>query len=360
MKENDKIYRSLQEHLDNMPIGFPRAESGADLKVLKAFFTPEEAELATYLNFTAVPLNEIYSRCKYQMRIQELQEKLDKMVEKGIIFSISPLKSKIKSYGNLPYAIGFFEEHVNRLTKDMAEASEEYGLDFIREFLGEKTGIPQMRTVPVNAAISHENLVQSYDNARKILDAIEGPFAVAPCVCVQSKELAGYKCKHDMVERCMVNNQGYIDNGNAREITKHQAFEILEKAEEIGLVIQPGNTKQPGGFCLCCGCCCGILTYGKKLEEPARVFATNFYSEVETETCTGCGTCEEFCPMDAIIVDEVARISRDRCIGCGVCVSKCPTSSIHLRNKKQVKVPPENGVELISKLIKKKSELRSA
>jgi formate hydrogenlyase subunit 6/NADH:ubiquinone oxidoreductase subunit I len=197
----------------------------------------------------------------------------------------------------------------------------------------------------------------SYDNAREILDRIEGPFAVAPCVCVQSKELIGRNCKHDMIERCMVNSQEYIDRGDAREIDKAEAFEILKKAEDKGLVIQPGNKQDTGGFCLCCGCCCGILSYGKLLERPGEIFATNFYSEVKEEECTGCGTCEEVCPIDAIIVNEVSHINLERCIGCGVCVSKCPSEAIYLRDKEEKIVPPEDSVDLIAKITKKKSKL---
>jgi electron transport complex protein RnfB len=358
MEKNDTVYRDLQKHLDSMPIGFPSTEDGSDIKVLKAFFTPGEAELAIYLNFIPVPLNKIYSHIKSKgLTLEEAQEKLDSMVEKRIIYKEINPKTNEVSYGNLPYAIGFFETHVNRLSKEMAQASENYGKRFIREFLGETTGIPQMRTVPINAAISHENTIMNYDNARKILDSVEGPYAIAPCVCVQSKELLGLTCKHNMLERCMVNSQDYLDHGDAREITKAEAFEILRKAEESGLVIQPGNVKNSGGFCLCCGCCCGILSHAKKLENPARLFASNYYAEIDEDQCTGCSTCSEFCPMDAITVNEVSYINRDRCIGCGVCVSKCPSEAIHLKNKEKVHIPPEDSIDLMIKIVRRKRKL---
>jgi electron transport complex protein RnfB len=358
LTQEDQIYRNLQLHLDSMPIGFPPTESGAELKVLKAYFSPEEALLATFLEDSPVSLKMIYSKTKnLGMTLEQTEQKLDSMVEKRIIYDdISP-KTKEKSYGNLPYAIGFFETHINRLTKEMAEVFDEYSKPFITEFLGEKTGFPQMRTVPINAAITHENNVMSYDNAREILENVEGSYAVAPCVCVQARELIGKKCEHDMVERCMVNSQSYIDRRDAREITKAEAIEILQKGEEKGLVIQPGNTKNAGGFCLCCGCCCGILSHAKKLEKPAELFATNYFSEVDEEECTGCRTCEEVCPMDAIIVNEVSHINRERCIGCGVCVAKCPSEAIFLRDKEERIVPPEDGADLIAKITKKKMEL---
>jgi len=358
LTQDDQIYRDLQIHLNKMPIGFPSSESGTDIKVLKAYFTPDDALNATYLEYNPISLREIHSRAKsLGMTLEQMEQKLDSMVEKRIIYvDINPQTGK-KNYGNLPYAIGFFEAQINRLTKEMAEAFDEYNIPFIKEFLGAKTGFPQMRTVPINAAITHENNVMSYDNAREILENVEGTYAVAPCVCVQARELIGKKCEHDMIERCMVNSQLLIDHGDAREITKAEAIEILQKAEDKGLVIQPGNTKSAGGFCLCCGCCCGILSNAKLLEKPAELFATNYYSEVDEEECTGCRTCEDVCPMDAIIVNEVSHINRERCVGCGVCVSKCPSEAIFLRDKEEKIVPPEDGADLIAKITEKKMEL---
>ena len=360
MNKEDKIYRDLQKHLDSMPVGFPATEDGTDIKVLKAFFTSEEAELATLLNFIPVSIIKIHSKMKNSgITLDELQEKLNNMVEKGIIFKEFDIDTEEVSYGNLPYAIGFYENQVNRLTMEIAKASESYGVPFIKEFLGDKTGLPQMRVIPIDAAVSHENIIMDYEKARNILDSVEGPYAVAPCVCVQSKELLGHKCEHDMIERCMVNSQEYIDNGNAREMTKAEALNLLTKAEEQGLVIQPGNSKSTGGFCLCCDCCCGILSNAKKLDRPARLFATNFYSEVDAESCTACEICVSFCPMDAIEINQTAFINRDRCIGCGVCVTKCPSEAIHLKNKKDPTIPPESRAELILYLQKQKRSLKN-
>jgi len=341
-----------------MPIGFPSSESGTDIKVLKAYFTPDEALLATYLEYNPITLKKIHSRAEsLGLTLEEIETKLDSMVQKRIISGDVNLRTSKKLYGNLPYAIGFFETHINRLTKEMAVAFDEYSQPFITEFLGEKTGFPQMRTVPINASITHENNVMSYDNAREILENVIGPYAIAPCVCVQARELIGKKCEHNMIERCMVNSQSYLDRGDAREISKEEAVKILQKAEESGLVIQPGNVKNAGGFCLCCGCCCGILSHAKLLDKPAELFATNYFSEVDGEECTGCRTCEEVCPMGAPIVNEVSFINRERCIGCGVCVPKCPSEAIHLRDKEEKIVPPENGADLIMKIAKKKMEL---
>ncbi|MHC4480794.1 MAG: DUF362 domain-containing protein, partial [Planctomycetota bacterium] len=50
--------------------------------------------------------------------------------------------------------------------------------------------------------------------------------------------------------------------------------------------------------------------------------------EVKAAECTACGTCEEWCPEDAISVDDLARIDYDLCIGCGECVAVCPVGAV--------------------------------
>jgi len=49
---------------------------------------------------------------------------------------------------------------------------------------------------------------------------------------------------------------------------------------------------------------------------------------VKEAECTGCGTCEKWCPADAITVPDKAQIDYDRCIGCGECATVCPVDAI--------------------------------
>ena len=42
------------------------------------------------------------------------------------------------------------------------------------------------------------------------------------------------------------------------------------------------------------------------------------------DDCTACGLCAEYCPADAITLDDVrAHIDRDKCIGCAECMAMC-------------------------------------
>lgn len=52
---------------------------------------------------------------------------------------------------------------------------------------------------------------------------------------------------------------------------------------------------------------------------------------VDKEKCTGCESCLDSCPLDAITMDgEVAVIDEDTCGDCGSCVDACPVEAISM------------------------------
>lgn len=51
--------------------------------------------------------------------------------------------------------------------------------------------------------------------------------------------------------------------------------------------------------------------------------------KVNKETCVGCGTCVDSCPVCAIsMVDGKAEINQETCIHCGTCMGVCPVGAI--------------------------------
>ncbi len=52
--------------------------------------------------------------------------------------------------------------------------------------------------------------------------------------------------------------------------------------------------------------------------------------KVTATTCTACGLCAKYCPVDAIKIEEAAKIDQQVCIGCGECVVTCPTKAISI------------------------------
>jgi len=52
---------------------------------------------------------------------------------------------------------------------------------------------------------------------------------------------------------------------------------------------------------------------------------------VDAEKCTGCESCVESCPLDAIeMKDDVAVVDEDTCGDCGACVDVCPVEAISM------------------------------
>lgn len=363
MNSEKDIYRKLQEHMDNMPVGFPATESGVEIRMLKQLFTPEEAEIA--LNLSALPetLERIYKRIKKEKDIppEKLENILDGLVDKGAIMGNKMLgkdNSGKKYYSKAQLAIGIFEFQVNRLTKELAEDFHQYMDEgFAKEFHTTKTS--QMRTIPVNRSLELENYVGEYDSARQIVQDSEGPFSVLNCICRQAKDVTEDPCNlSDIRETCIGFQhmaQAAIDLGVGRKISKEETLEILDRAEEVGMVIQPENNQNPLFMCCCCGCCCSVLTMAKKLPTPSSYFNTNYFAEVDSELCVGCRKCVGRCQMEAVLmVDDIAEVDLDKCIGCGLCATTCKVDAIQLQIREEKEAPPKNHDALYKKIIMEK------
>jgi electron transport complex protein RnfB len=362
------IYRELQQHLDKMPVGYPATESGVELRILSHLFTPEEAKIATNLNFQPEPLKTIYRRVKkIGISMEELEQKLDKMYQKGTIIRGKRKEGdiEVKYYASAPIVVGMFEYQLNRLTEDFVKDMYHYFEESFFEGEFNKTGIPQIRTIPIEKSLEYEQSISTYDDVRAIIENSDGPISVAECICRKSKDLIGEPCKRtNLRESCFTFRTAaemFIEKGLGREISKEEAIKILEKAEEDGLVIQPANSQRPRSICTCCGCCCEILVNQKKLAEPARLFASNYYAEVDEDLCTGCGICVERCNMDAVTLeDNISHVNKARCIGCGVCVPTCTSEAISLHKKEEHTIPPKNSYNTYLAIMDKKAELARA
>ena len=354
----EDVYRRLQRHLDNMPVPFPETSSGVEIRFLKHLFDEEEAGIALKLSALPEPLDKIHGRFKKgEISRDHVMSKLDGLVEKGAIQSARNPKGG-KMYSKIPIVIGMFEYQVDRITKEMAEDFYNYEDEGLADaILKPKT--KQMRTIPINVDLDPEFVVGSYDSARSLIEQSRGPYAVMNCVCRQAKEKMGESCQQtDIMETCFTlgNSAVYmIRKGVARKLSKDEILELITRAENEGMVLQPQNTQEPGFICCCCGCCCGVLTAAKKFPEPAEFFLSNFYAEIDPESCTACGTCMELCQMEALVsVNNHTEVKLSHCIGCGVCVNACPSEAISLRKQDKELVPPKDQKEMYMKMVKER------
>ena len=127
MNSKDQVYVNLQKHLDNQAVGFPATRSGVEIKILKHIFTPQEAEITSYLSYKLEPLKAIFDRVGHLLESpEELEKLLDGIQKKGGIES--KIKNGIKHYCCAPFVIGMYEFQLGRLTPEFIKDFNELRL----------------------------------------------------------------------------------------------------------------------------------------------------------------------------------------------------------------------------------------
>ena len=251
-----------------------------------------------------------YLAKKVGKTVEEVQPLLDNLVYYGIF-----RRSMDKALGEDVYymqifAPGILEMMVNQ--KELLETHPEVGraFDEYTRNLAASMGamIPDgyglMRVIPVESALEGIEGVSDYERISHYLDKYDR-FSVSPCSCRASRSSLGDGCGHLEEDMCVQMGRGaehYIRTGRAREITREQALEIIQRAEENGLMHDMVNIEEPGesaAICNCCACACFGLRVG--LMFGARdAIRSNYVAEVDEAKCVACGQCVETCPGNAL------------------------------------------------------------
>jgi Na+-translocating ferredoxin:NAD+ oxidoreductase subunit B len=324
------VYERLAQHLDTLPAGFQRTASGVELRILRRLFTDEDAELALHLSLIPEEPRVIARRAR--IPVEEAARRLQALEEKRLIGGVAR-EGKPPLYMASQFIVGFWEGQVDRLDPQLVHDFEEYFPSAVNPEHWRKS--PQLRTVPVARSISTQTRVMPYERAEELVRA-HSIFAVSNCICRQEARMLGKGCDKPL-ESCLsfgMAAEQVTRTGRGRAIDLSQVLDVLVKAEEAGLVLQPANARNALFLCTCCGCCCGVLRTMKRQPKPASYVASAFVAVQNAETCQGCGACETRCQMEAIhLAEGTAVLDHDRCIGCGLCVETCPTGSLSLARK---------------------------
>ena len=359
MMDSRNQYRTLQQHLDKQAVGFPSTFNGIELDLLKEMFTMDEAAAALHLNYRFELFNAIFERAKSDGYSEKnLQALLDAMEKKGAIFVRRDPDGSVY-YALHPYVIGMFEMQLKRLTPALYLKTRTYMLQkFAFEYLSSE--ILQMRVIPIHKSISAIQNIATYDQIKEIVEQAKDKIAISECICRKGKDSIGQPCKlTDRREVCMGfrdYHDSYVRHHWGRSISKEEAFDILDKNEQEGLVLMPSNMQEPNFVCSCCDCCCGILEILNMLPSPAEKVCNNYESELDPEACKGCGLCIKKCPTQAIENDgkHAIAIHSNRCIGCGLCAASCQSGAIQMKQKSDTFVPPVDHEELYDFLMEHK------
>ncbi len=168
-----------------------------------------------------------------------------------------------------------------------------------------------------------ENL---YEEIRRTTDY--AAVSWCPCRLMERKAEQGEACDCP-TECCMAFGdmaRWAVEQDHARPISLDEAVEILDACAEAGTV----HTGLPGVIlCNCCKHAC-VNLYAMKKGKMHTYAKNHFFSLVDPDTCTSCGTCEEACPVGAIQIEKTAEVDQDKCIGCGVCAAGCEEKAIRM------------------------------
>jgi ferredoxin len=250
--------------------------------------------------------------------------RLEEMAGKGLLFRRR--KREAVEYGTIPFLHGLYEFQITRLGRALVKLTGQYINEVYKDNMAQGMR-PFIRTIPIENSLEPVYRIASYDDAKEILRSAD-LIVVTPCSCRQGKALFAKDCGKPLDVCFMFGPMGqyYIDNGLGRQVDLAEAFLLLEKAHEAGLIIQPSTSQRPFNLCNCCVDCCGFLRVVSKMENPAELVFSNYRIEVDRALCVGCGVCVTRCGMGAVAMnddDGLADLKVQRCIGCGLCVTTC-------------------------------------
>jgi Pyruvate/2-oxoacid:ferredoxin oxidoreductase delta subunit len=300
-------------------------------------------------------------------------EKIEKLTaslaKKGLIFN-QPSSSGIMVYRLLPFMlVGVMEyKFMVELTgsqeeKDLARLFEKL-LEELRDQIQDQydalsplfTGAPAVdRTVPgritqdgkpikiipveKRVPLSEEFILPS-QTVEEIIDKFDD-IAVGYCFCRQRRSVLGDPCDTDAPTlNCFTFGKSArhtVAQGFAQKVTKTEALKIMKEAEQAGLIhkaFHPGSRESSPetSICNCCKDCCDTFGLWRRGTLPL-INSTYYLSVIDQQACSGCGTCVEWCPTDAISLNAEGLAERDEnaCLGCGVCSRFCPEQAISLK-----------------------------
>ncbi len=205
----------------------------------------------------------------------------------------------------------------------------------------ETIAVPDSRVYPTN---SINDMIMEFGKK-----SIIGQFK--KCMCRHVAANAGDPCRFNMPDEIACMGFGdkirtYIKYGYMRQISKEEAYDIIQKARDCGAVHtvfhEKDDTKLPqSGLCNCCWDCCGIIRSYNMGAVPLRYSCYYEATIKDISKCTGCGKCEKYCPTAAIkVVEKKVELDVKKCIGCGQCVHQCVFSAVELVEKKRTAFLP--------------------
>lgn len=167
-----------------------------------------------------------------------------------------------------------------------------------------------MHVIPVEKAISMESQSVPVEHISHWLDKYEGKYAASPCSCRRSRTTFNEGCGDDPADWCIAvgDMADYVveTEKGGRYITREEALEIFQRAEDNGFVHQITNIDGENKIFAICNCnvnVCYALRTSQLFNTP-NMSRSAYVAHVDKEKCVACGRCVEFCPAGAATLGQ--------------------------------------------------------
>ena len=348
-------YSSLVDRLNRFPQGAPPSELLT--RILALLFTEKEARLVSMLPMR--PFSAALAAHLWGIREVEAFRMLEGLADRALLLD-SELNGE-KFYVLPPPITGFFDFVLMRVRSDIDQQALSELLfqylnveeEYVRElFVQGETRLGRIMVGEDEIPSGNVTRVLNYERASDIVKRA-WKIGVGTCSCRHKAHLLGRACSAGK-EMCLTFDSvadSLIRHGNARQIDKAAALDILQQARDE-LLVQFAENVQTGVtfICNCCGCCCDSLIAARKFVNLRPVQSSNFIAELRTELCSGCGNCVDACPAEGVLLasaydgthqwKRVCVQDTGRCLGCGVCARSCKSGAISLVPREERMVTP--------------------
>jgi ferredoxin len=183
--------------------------------------------------------------------------------------------------------------------------------------------------------------VVSTERAIDFIDAIseleKTEIAVGPCMCQKAlgKRNGTYLKDLVIVYGSEAYKSAYPDE--YQDLRPDQAKELLRQLHDEGLVPTFYSCLRSGSWIYAICNCEGKICFPFRAHQAAGavLYPGPDVVSLNSQECTGCGTCVERCHFGAnALVNGTAEVNPAKCYGCGLCVSTCGGQARTMKNRK--------------------------
>ena len=318
------------------------------LEYISLMYDPEAAKIVKHLEIFPKSVSAFRLSKKLGLEKKEIHIILEEAVKGGFVFRLGnrySLSNPLMIH-DAPFILK--ENYEKKDIKQFATLSRKYFEEenYYKVWETSRSGNPRMRVLTVSEMIEPKDAIVPLEEVYHIIDQNDD-FVLIPCPCRLRKEIEGHReCKDKYpIHNCIImgplaHGISELEDEGVERVDRQRVKELTKEAAELGLVHCTDNiAEQANILCACCECCCGNIGGLTRYDNPRAIARANYISEVDIETCIGCGTCIERCKFGAITVEDVANINGDKCVGCGLCAVTCPENALTMRRVEREKIP---------------------